>query len=151
MVDLADIEMGFSEGDARVAFVGDDEYASVEALVAAVPDLVSEAPVILARAVVHFARGRAYRVIEDPARFAERYRAQVAREDPDQPWQEGVFRLRDFGAPDYDKITAPLVGDGGLTCFAEDRATGLPYCVTAPTSDLSAPGFAPVPLFPIEG
>jgi hypothetical protein len=83
----------------------------------------------LAKMVNHFAREFQYEVIEDPAAFAAAYRAQIAAEDPDANWQQGNPRLRDFGMPDLDAITPPVLNGQKLVYFAKSVRLGVPYRV----------------------
>lgn len=151
MTDLSDIVAGRS-GGARVAYLGDTAYDSVDALVAAFPALATEdgAP-YLACLVTHFARGDMYAVIEDRAAFQQAYEARLASEDPSpQTYEQNVIRLSDFGAPDYSAIEPPGIEAGALVFFAREAASGLPYKVRVDLSALGTPQFAPMPLTPID-
>ena len=136
MTDLTEIVPSRNEEGERTAYLGEASFGSIDTLVAEVPELLEpDAATELARHVNNFARGSEYVLIEDPAEFAERYRAQLESEDPSQPWREGVMRLSDFGVPDFDEITTPRHDGETLVYFAEDRATGL-----------AEPSYEPVPL-----
>jgi hypothetical protein len=108
------------------------------------PDL-SRHPLALAQAVNHFAHGGKYQVIGDPAQFEAEYKAKLATEDPNQPWQEGVIRLRDFGVPDFASIKAPAVSGGQLEFYAVDTALGVPYKADC-ASLTGSPTYEPVHL-----
>ncbi|MEM1428885.1 MAG: hypothetical protein AAGG09_05460 [Pseudomonadota bacterium] len=86
----------------------------------------------LAKLVNHFSYKFEYEVIEDPAAFAEAYRAQIASEDPNATWQQGVHRLRDFGMPDLDSITVPSFDGQTLVYYATSVRLGVPYIVQVP-------------------
>lgn len=88
----------------------------------------------LAKMVNHFARQFKYEVIEDPAAFAEAYRTQIASEDKDATWQQGVTRLRDFGMPDLDSITVPTYDGTTLVYYARSVRLGVPYVVKVPVN-----------------
>ena len=83
----------------------------------------------LAKMVNHFAREFQYDVIDDPTAFAAAYRAQIANEDPNANWQQGNPRLRDFGMPDLDAITIPVLTGNKLTYYAKSVRLGVPYRV----------------------
>ncbi len=88
----------------------------------------------LAKMVNHFARQFQYEVIEDPGTFAEAYRAQIASEDPNATWQQGVTRLRDFGMPDLDAIKVPTYDGSTLVYYARSVRLGVPYVVQVPVN-----------------
>ena len=116
-----------------------------------VPQLATPSgAVALAQAANHFAHGTEYRVIVDPKAFEAAYRARIGREDPQAEWQEGVVRLRDYGLPDFGKITAPRLAGGRLVFFAEDTFLGVPYQVEL-TDLTGAPDYHPMPLTPLPG
>lgn len=77
-------------------------------------------------------------MITDPAAFAEAYRTQLAGEDANQPWQEGVIRLVGFGFPVFDEIQAPSLSNDQLVFFARDGFTGLPYRVEISLSSIGS-------------
>jgi hypothetical protein len=81
----------------------------------------------LAKMVNHFAREFQYEVIEDPEAFAAAYRTQIAAEDPEATWQQSNPRLRDFGMPDLDAITQPVLNGNKLVYFARSVRLGVPY------------------------
>ncbi len=150
MTEISDIVPGHGPDGAPAAFVGDTAYASLADLLRAEPGLTAPpAAAALAVHVTHFARDGDYALIDDPGAFEAAYRARIEREDPAQPWQQNVMRLRDFGLPDFASIHAPAQQDGTLVFFAVDALTGLPYRVTAALADLSAPTYAPLPLSPV--
>ena len=102
-----------TEGGAEAAF---DAY----------PGLISGAHTTeLAKLVNHFAREFQYEVIEDPAAFEQAYMDQVATEDPDANWQQGNPRLRDFGKPDFARITVPQMEGAHLVFYAKSRQLGV--------------------------
>lgn len=151
MAVLSDIVPGRGPDGNPAAFVGDTTFASLSDLLAQEPGLAEPgAATTLAQFVSHFARGDMYRVIDDPAAFEAAYQAQIAREDPNQLWQQNVMRLRDFGVPDFKAIKVPATIGGALEFFARDGATGLPYQVRVALEDLSAPDFRPLPLTAID-
>ena len=151
MTDLSDIVPGRDADGNPAAFIEDTTFSSLSDLLAAEPGLLEAGAVgELARYVNHFARGDMYRVIEDPAAFEAAYHAKIAREDPNQPWQQNVMRLRDFGVPDFTAIHVPAIADNVLEFFARDAMTGLPYRVRAAIDDLSAPSYQPMPLTAIN-
>ncbi len=148
----ADLDLGVGDDGAPVVLIGDDrEAADMVALLRLQPGLASAVQAAdLARAVNHFAHGSEYRVITDPKGFADAYRAQLAQEDPDAAWQEGVIRLRDYGVPDFAEILAPSFSDGRLVFFAFDEVLGLPYRVDA-VDPSAPPTYAPLRLTPVAG
>lgn len=149
MTEISDIVPGHGPDGTPAAFVGDTTYADLGQLLQAEPALMApEAAAGLALHVTHFARDGAYAVIDDPKSFESAYRERLEREDPNQPWQQNVMRLRDFGVPDFSAIHAPAHEGDALVFYASDALTGLPYRVTAPLSELSSPDFAPLPLTP---
>ncbi|MFD3191024.1 hypothetical protein ACFMPD_12220 [Sedimentitalea sp. HM32M-2] len=151
MTENSDIVPGHGPDGAPAAFVGDTAYLSLTELLQAEPGLLDPgAASELALQVTHFARDGDYSLIADPGAFETQYRERLNSEDPDQPWQQNVMRLRDFGVPDFSAIQAPAHQDGNLVFFAADALTGLPYRVTAGLGDLTAPAYAPLPLTPVE-
>lgn len=137
---IPQVVLGIDEGSHAVVIVeGETEVGSLAALVAAAPGLLHpDAATAMARAVAHFAAGSDYRVIEDPAGYAAAYRAQVAGEDPDAPWTEGVLRLRDHGLPDFAGIAAPAYHGTTLVFHAAATPLALPYWVEIDVSDAAA-------------
>lgn len=91
-----------------------------------------------------------YRLILDPKRFEEDYRKRLGSEDSGQPWQQNVFRLRDFGTPDFGSIAGPARDGDALIFHAADTVTGLPYRVTVTLGTGSEPEFEPLPLTPVS-
>lgn len=151
--DLPELNFTLADEDqAPVVVAGDDVHASIGALLAAVPGLMApEAAVPLAQAVLHFARGRDYTVIDDPAGFEADYRAQLAGEDANQPWRQGSVRLVDYGVPDFSAIAPPAHHGTALVCTARDAFSGLAYSAQAPLSDLSSVTLSPLPLTAVAG
>lgn len=129
--ELPNIDLALGTGSEYVVVVGDDQKASdLKQLLSLAPGLMDpEAALVLAQAVNHIAQGHDFSVIDDPEAFASAYQVQLAKEDPTAPWQEGVVRLTDFGAPDYAAISAPTLTGETLIFFARDGFTGLPYRV----------------------
>ncbi|NIZ63046.1 hypothetical protein DL239_18940 [Sedimentitalea sp. CY04] len=118
--------------EAEYVVIIDDaqKTADLTQLLTMVPGLAQpEAATTLAKAVNHISQGRGFSVITDPSAFAQAYNAQLAGEDVNTPWQEGVIRLVDFGVPDFDEIQAPSLVNDQLVFFARDGFTGLPYRV----------------------
>lgn len=151
MTDLTDIISGTEPDGSPASYAGDTAYASIIDLVSAFPDLLKpEAAAVLADHVNNFAQGMDFDPITDPAAFAEAYRAQLAQEDPSEPWQEDVFRLCDFGMPDLDAIRAPQQVDGALVFYVAQSSSGLPYRVTAPMKTLTEVTYEPVSMEPID-
>jgi hypothetical protein len=151
MADLPEIIYTVSDEDGAPVAVADDvSYPAITDLVAALPGLTEpEAASELAQAVTHFARGRDYSVVTDSGAFEEAYRAQIAREDPNARWQQGVVRLIDFGMPNFGDIAAPVRDGAALIWTAADRYTGLPYAARVEMSDLSALTIKPMSLTPV--
>ena len=109
---IPQVVLGIDEGSHSVVIVGGEtEVGSLAALVAAAPGLLHPDAAgamagAMARAVAHFAAGSDYRVIEDPAGYEAAYRVQVAGEDPNAPWTDGVLRLRDHVSPNTHRTRA---------------------------------------------
>jgi hypothetical protein len=123
-----------------------------EALLAQFPMLLDAAHATeLARVVNHFARQFQYDVIADPAAFAADYRARIAAEDPNAPWDEAQPKLRDFGMPDLDAIAAPKVIGDRLVFYAANRRLGVPYRVEVPVPGgvIGTAVYEPVPMGPL--
>ena len=137
---IPQVVLGIDEGSHSVVIVGGEtEVGSLAALVAAAPGLLHpDAAGAMARAVAHFAAGSDYRVIEDPAGYEAAFRVQVAGEDPNAPWTDGVLRLRDHGQPDFTGITAPAYHGTTLVFFASAMPLALPYRVEIDLSDPAA-------------
>lgn len=134
---LPNIDLALGAGSEYVVVIDDAQKASdLKQLLSLAPGLMDpEAALILAQAVNHIAQGHGFSVIDNPDQFAADYQAQLSKEDPKAPWQEGVVRLTDFGVPNFDEITVPtLIGDT-LVFFARDEFTGLPYKVTVGLSE----------------
>ncbi len=154
---IPQIVAGIGDDGRPVVLVGEtgEEAADLAALRAAAPGLVQPAgAAALAVAVNHLAQGRDFRVIEDPAAFEAAYRARLAQEDPAQPWRQGVFRLSDYGIPDFAAIAAPALHGQVLVFFAEDARLGVPYRIevdfaqAAPVVDDDS--YRPLPLEPLD-
>ena len=92
-------------------------------------------------------------MIEDPAAFRAAYEARLASEDPSRPRDQNLFRLVDYGVPDFDAIAPPTVSDDRLVFHAADDLIGLPYRVEArlDAQGLAEPHFEPMPLTPVPG
>jgi hypothetical protein len=148
-----EIELGLGEQETPVVLIGPDgsqsEAADMSGLLNLVPGLASpDHAADLARAVNHFAHASEYRIIDDPAAFAAAYQAQIAREDPNVEWQEGVIRLIDYGVPDFAEIQPPVFEGGKLVFYAVDVFLGLPYRVKTPELT-AAPDYEPMELTPL--
>lgn len=115
-----------ARGQGHVVGLGDTFYPDMAALLAAVPGL-AEDPLHFAKAATHYAQGSALEVISDPAAFAESYRAKIEAETPGEMWQQGTYRLRDFGIPDFDSIQAPTIEGDAVVFYLRDTALGVPY------------------------
>jgi hypothetical protein len=147
---LPEVTLGTEDDGRPVVLVGEDgEAHDMGALLRLAPALAGPAhAALLAETLNHFAHGDEYRLIADPSAYAKAYRARLAREAPDVPFQEGVVRLRDYGVPDFDEIKPPSFDSGALRFFAEDSVLGLPYVVEA--ADLTAePSYEPLELDPL--
>lgn len=148
--DVPRLDLGLTaEAKPIILLENKDEMArDMATLLRLAPGLASPAHAAdLARAANHLAHGGDYRVITDPHAYEVAYRARLAKEDPNAPFREGVVRLRDFGMPDFAKITAPQYEGGKLTFFAADMYLGVPYKVVL-DSLTATPQYAPVPLTP---
>ncbi len=130
---IPQIEFGLGDNLERIVILDEsDSVDSIPALVSAVPGLMSpDCALQLAEAINHLAVGDGFDLISDPAAYQADYEARLAAEDPNQPWQEGVIRLSDFGRPDYSEIKAPFWNGTAVVFFAKDDFTGLPYRVEA--------------------
>lgn len=149
---LDDLAPGLADDNARVMLVGDDgEARTMAELLGMLPVLRDPAhATALAEAVNHLSHGSEYRVIADPAAYAERFRARLARENPAQPFREGLVQVSDFGIPDFGAITPPVLEGEVLRFFAENALLGVPYAVELP--GLTAePSYEPMPLKPVPG
>lgn len=135
------------DGSSGIVVAEDNEYTSMAALLAAYPAL-PEHPDQMAQAVNRFARNSGFEVILDPVAYETAARARIAAEDPAAPFVQGVYRLRDFGMPDFPAIHAPALQGGALVFFAEQALTGLPYRV-AVGRDGENPVYEPQPLNPL--
>lgn len=130
-----------------VVVINDSEQVSTRAsLQARAPDVPAAD---LAEALMVLEDG-SYRLILDQKRFEDDYRKRLASEDPDQPWQQNVFRLRDFGTPDFDMIASPAREGDALTFHVADTVTGLPYLVTVTLGTETDPNYEPLPLTPVS-
>ncbi len=139
-----------SSDQGAILGVAGQEFPSLAALLAQLPALGDPANAEgLARAANHLARGAAYSVIADPAGFADDYRNRLAAEDLSSGWQEGVYRLSDFGVPDFAMILPPACTATEVVFFARDRLTGLPYRATFGFADAMA-SYKALPLTPVE-
>ncbi|MQQ09342.1 hypothetical protein GFB49_12820 [Epibacterium sp. SM1979] len=152
--ELPNIDLALGAGSEYMVVVDDAQKASdLGQLLALAPGLLDpEAALVLAQAVNHIAQGHGFSVIEDPAEFASAYQAQLAKEDPSEPWQEGVIRLVDFGVPDFEEIAAPILTGETLVFFARDGFTGLPYRVEValnPATSVGADDYKALDLEPL--
>ncbi len=140
--ELPNIDLALGAGSEYVVVVDDDQKASdLKQLLSLAPGLLDpEAALVLAQAVNHIAQGNGFSVIDDPAAFATDYQAQLATEDPNAPWQEGVMRLTDFGVPDFAEITVPTLTGETLVFFARDGFTGLPYRIEVALNSTTSVG-----------
>lgn len=145
-MDLPPIDMILNaEGAPSVLVAQDQEYTTIDALLAAVPALIEPAHAVpAAEAVNHLSEGYGFGVILDPAAFETAYFARYDAEAT-QEWQQGTPRLRDFGKPDLSVLAPPQIEDGTLTFFADDKYLGLAYKVTMPFSAPTA-DYQPVPM-----
>jgi hypothetical protein len=98
-------------------------------------------------ALNHFQHGTQFRVIHDPNAFRTRYERKLASENPEQPFQDGVARVGDFGVCDLSIIEVPeLVGET-VVFFVEDDFLGIPYRVTGPApSETGDVQYEPLPM-----
>lgn len=132
-----------------IVMIGDASYADLPAVLAAAPALLEPANAgRFAQVLVHFAQGTEFAVIEDPAAFEAAYRARLATEDPAAPWRPGVYRLSDFGVPDFGQIHAPRCDGQTVVFFARDRLLGVPYRIVGQRTGepLADSDFRPMPL-----
>lgn len=148
--EIPPLSLGLGDNDEPLVFLGPGKQAAdMATLLRLAPGLASDARALdLAQAANYFAHGDDYRVIENPADFANAYRAQIDREDPAAEWQEGVVRLRDYGVPDFNQIEPPKFAGGRLTFYAVDAFLGVPYKVEADKLE-AAPNYTPMPLTPL--
>ena len=145
--DRPEISLGYADDGEAAVYVDLTPVRSAQALKGAVPWICAPDQALLcAQAVNHLAQEQAYSVIEDPARFAEWYRARHAAEDPEKLSPEGGFGLRNFGIPDLDSIAVPSIAGSALTFYAVNRQIGVPYRVTASLADLDKPDYDPLPM-----
>jgi hypothetical protein len=135
------------DGSSGVVVVEGHEFDSVATLLSAYPAL-SDEPDRMALSVNQFARNTGFEVILDPAAYEAGARARIALEDPAAPFIQGVYRLRDFGIPDFTAIHGPRMQGDQLEFFAEQAFTGLPYRVTVARTG-EGPVYEPVPLDPL--
>lgn len=150
---LPEIILGVSpDNDDGIAVVGNEAFVDIASLLARLPSLREPGnTVLLAQAVNNFARTRDYTVIEDPAAFQAAYQAKMATEDPNAPWREGIYNLRDYGAPDFATLHPPSVSGDEIIFFAQNALIGLPYRVTATLGGAGAgPVYTPLPLTPVD-
>jgi hypothetical protein len=144
-MDTAKITKNGPEGGRVVLLNDQEEIADVASLLARAPDLEPEQLAALALQL----SPAGYTLITDPAAYAAQVQAQLDREDPAQPWQEGVPRISDFGLPDFDTIVAPARDGNTVTAHVRDSYTGLPYLMTLVLGgDAKGASFKPLPLTP---
>ena len=91
----------------------------------------------------HLSEGFEFGVITDPDGFQSAYLEQIAKE-ADTEWQQGQPRLSDFGTPDFSTLTGPMIDNGTLVFFADDKYLGIAYRVTMPFDALVA-DYQPMP------
>jgi hypothetical protein len=131
------------------------EITDLAGLIAVAGLMQAEAAAPLAIAVNHLAQGSDFRVIADPAAYEAAYRARLAQEDPAQPWRQGVFRLVDYGVPEFGAIRPPVLEAQVLTFFAEHASLGIPYRVEADLAakapEVNNDSYRPLPLAPVAG
>ena len=146
--EIPEITLSFADAGGPVVFAGETEIASVAELLAQMPALFTPGLATLcAQAVNHLAQEQTYIVIEDPAVFADWYKARRAAEDPEAAWTPGKLQLTNFDMPALDAITAPSIGAKGLEFYAVNRQIGAPYRVI---SELEATALAQLEYVPLE-
>jgi hypothetical protein len=97
-----------ADGEQGMIAVEGARFTDLPSLLEHLPALAnSENATDLARVANHLARRKLYKVIDDPAAFEAAYRETFEAEADDVAWEQGVFRLRDFGMPDFSAITEP--------------------------------------------
>lgn len=145
-MDLPQIDLMISTTGApmvRVAY--EAEYTEIAPLIAAVPALSQpDHAADAALAVNHLTEGFEYGVILDPKAFSLDYMTRYDAEE-DGEWQQGQPRLRDFGKPDLSVLAPPVIDNGTLVFFADDKYLGLAYHVTMSLTD-PTPAYQPVPV-----
>lgn len=148
MAKIPQITLGISDDNKPVVFIDSEQATSMADLLSLAPELDKAEALLLAQIANHFAYDVQYIVIEDPKIFADKYMAQVKKEDSNVGWREGVIRLIDFGIPDFNEIKTPEYSDNKLVFYAVDAFLGVPYKVEV--SDLkAAPTYNPLPLTPL--
>lgn len=150
MSDYVDVmEFGLKPTGEIVVMIGEKgEASSLQDLLALAPDA---SPLNWAKVLNELEYSGAFTVIADPEGYQRDYIGQIEAEDPGQPWQEGVIRLRDFGMPDFSQISTPSISGGHLVYFVSDDTTGLPYRAEADLAPGSAaPVYAPLDLSPMQ-
>lgn len=124
------IGLGFNADQTPNLSFDGQHFATWGDVVAKVTGLDAPENVVnVARAMTHFSYKARYRVIEDPEDYEARYRARVATEDPDQPFEQNQIRSSSFGIPDFSEISAPQIINGKLRYFVADVALHVPYRV----------------------
>lgn len=145
------IDLGLTPGGEPVVIVGSagEQARDMATMLRLAPGIALPAHAHDAALLVnHLAHGGDYRVIGDPQAFEAAYRAKLARENPSAPFRDGAPRLGDFGVPKFEEIKAPRFEGRSLVFYAEDRALGIPYRVTA-AELTAAPDYVPVPMTPL--
>ncbi len=123
------------------------EATSLQDLLALAP---KASPLNWAEVVNELEYSGEFSVITDPETFQRDYLRQIEAEDPNQPWQEGVIRLRDFGVPEFAEICVPRLEGSHLVYFVSDDTTGLPYSAEVDlTPGSAAPTYRPLELRPM--
>lgn len=140
------------EDGTSFATCGEARFTSMTELLDAYPALTDPGnEAALARLVIHFAKGRAFRVVSEPEAFEAAYRAVLAEEDPTKPWRQDHPRRVDFGVPDFTSIAAPSRQGDRLVFTLEDSFTGLPYAAWTELSALDRVKVTPLPLGSVPG
>jgi hypothetical protein len=139
------VELKRRKGGKVVVVNGSEEFDELSALLLRAPDADAAT---LAKVIAHLGPP-GYEVIEEPDRYAEDFAAKLATEDPDEPWRDGVVRLRDFGVPEFDSIVVPHRAGTHLTYFARDTYTGLPFRTEITLGTAADVQYQPLPLKPL--
>lgn len=147
-MDTAKITRKAEDGGRVILLNGSEEITDLAGLLKRAPDM---AAADLAKLALRISPS-GYALITDPAAYADQVRARMENEAPDQPWQEGPPRIRDFGLPDFDAIDVPQRDGDTVTAHVRDNYTGLPYLMTlifGGTAEKAT--FKPLPLTPLPG
>ena len=114
----------------RQIIVEDQTCASVQECLSVDPSIADDLA-SLSEVANFFARGYNYRVIHDVDAYRANYAERLASEDPNQEFQEGRIRLRDFGVADTKEMQPPRREGESLIFYVEEGVLGIPYRVTA--------------------